>query len=131
MNPHALRHRILSPARLPFRHSRARGKPTVNPVAFKHPVTKFVNEKAGFQARKGLSIQRMGELLGLRACAVSRRMSELRQPAVVLCRSSLVRLKEERQNTKSVLIIVDVTEFGLIVFPGQTDAECSPGGRVN
>ena len=24
MNPHALRHRILSPARLPFRHSRER-----------------------------------------------------------------------------------------------------------
>jgi hypothetical protein len=27
LNPHALRHRILSPARLPFRHSRASSQP--------------------------------------------------------------------------------------------------------
>ena len=34
MNPHALRHWILSPARLPFRHSREQRKTTVNTTFF-------------------------------------------------------------------------------------------------
>ena len=45
MNPHALRHRILSPARLPFRHSRLPEQHTGNQSFFEASVIAVLTEE--------------------------------------------------------------------------------------